>query len=454
MNGHPKHNGEHETRIRARLAGMDPLRRHGRIVDCTGTVLRARLPEAFIGERCRIRRRRGMEMTFLSAEVVGFDDAKGVILMPLGPVEGISLDDEVLPEERPWLAPCGEGVRGRILDALGEPIDGLGPLSGVTWRPLSAAPPSAMRRTRITEPLSTGVRALDGLLTLGRGQRVGIFAPAGGGKSTLLAMLARRVEADAVVLALIGERGREVAPFVEDNLGSEGLARSAVVVSTSDEPAIRRLKAAYLATTIAEGFRRQGARVVLLMDSVTRFARALREVGLAAGELPTRRGFPPSVFAELPRLFERTGHDEHGSITAFYTVLLEGELADDPVGEETRSLLDGHIILSERLAARQHYPAIDVLASKSRLMSELLDGERFAEHRQAATVLLRCAAIYEEHRTKIEMGLYEPGSVPAVDTAITLFPRLEAFLCQRADEAESFDVASAKLAALIRGVSL
>ncbi|HEY8668236.1 MAG TPA: FliI/YscN family ATPase, partial [Tepidisphaeraceae bacterium] len=298
------------------LGSFEGVERSGYVTAVTGTVIRAIVPDVRIGEICRIER---AGMPPLEAEVVGFD-RQDVVLLPLGRLEAIAIKAFVAPSGAAPTVPAGPAVRGRVLDAMGQPIDGLGPINSAQRAPMVAPPPNPLHRVRITKPISTGVRAIDGLLTLGRGQRVGIFAAAGVGKSTLLSMIARNVEADSVVLALIGERGREVVGFLEDDLGEEGMKKSTVVVSTSDQPALLRLKAAYTATAIAEEARRRGEQVVLMMDSVTRFARALREVGLAAGEPPGRQGYPASVFATLPTLFERAGNDEYGSITALYTV--------------------------------------------------------------------------------------------------------------------------------------
>jgi type III secretion protein N (ATPase) len=317
-----------------------------------------------------------------------------------------------------------------VLDARLQPLDGLPPVDASATQPLYAAAPNPMERQRIDTQVETGVRAIDGLLPLGRGQRIGVFAAAGGGKSTLLGTLARQAQADVIVIALIGERGREVREFIEDNLGEEGLARSVVIASTSDRPALERARAAHAATAIAEGFRAEGKHVLLLMDSVTRFARALREIGLASGEPPVRRGFPPSVFAELPRLFERTGCDAHGAITGIYTVLLEDE-EDDPVGEEVRSLLDGHVILSRKLAARGHYPAIDVLVSQSRLMGQLVgDGER-----RAALSFRAMLAKLNEIELLLQVGDYKPGQDALADRAIARRDELDGFLRQPTHEA-------------------
>jgi type III secretion protein N (ATPase) len=329
--------------------------------------------------------------------------------------------------------PCGPALLGRVIDAFGAPMDGrpLDAGAGLQFTPLHAPAPSPLQRRGVDEPLATGVRAIDAALTVGEGQRVGIFAMAGGGKSTLLGMLARQARADVNVIALVGERGREVREFLDESLGAEGLARSVVVVSTSDRPALERVRAAYAATAIAEGFRREGKRVLLLVDSVTRFARGLRELGLSALEPPVRRGYPPSVFAELPRLFERAGNDAHGSITAFYTVLAEDDDNSDPVAEEVRSILDGHIVLSRQLAQAAHYPAIDVLASASRVFTRVTA----PAHRDAAAQLRALLARYKEVEFLLRVGEYQAGSDPLADRAIERMPALRALLTQRAEEA-------------------
>ncbi|MDY7098032.1 MAG: FliI/YscN family ATPase, partial [Pseudomonadota bacterium] len=345
----------------------------GRLVGAVGTTLRVRGVKARIGDLVEIMTNEdAVGDARLGAEVVGFD-GDDLLLTPLGDLRGLGSDAEVVLRELADRVPAHAGLMGRVLNAKGAPIDGLGPVALSPDGPLVSPSPSPMERRAIQQPLESGVRAIDGLLTIGEGQRMGIFAAAGGGKSTLLAMLARRARADAIVIGMIGERGREVPEFIEDALGEEGLARSVVVVATSDQPAMERVRAARAATAIAEGFRAQGKHVLLLMDSITRYARALREIGLAAGEPAVRRGLPPSVFAELPRLFERAGSDSKGAITALYTVLTEGE-EEDPVAEEVRSLLDGHIILSRELGARGHYPAIDVGRSQSRLFRKLASG--------------------------------------------------------------------------------
>ena len=428
----------------SRLDAAPTFAVRGRITEVAGLVLRAHVPGVRVGELCHIQAPADREP--LPAEVVGFRDNL-VFLMPLGETEGIGPDSEVHPSGRTMTVPVGEGLLGRVIDGLGKAIDGKGPLAPLAGEgyPIYAAPPDPMRRTPIREQVAVGVRAIDAALSLGKGQRMGIFASAGDGKSSLLGMMARHTEADINVIALIGERGREVLDFIETSLGEDGLARSIVVVATSDQPALLRLKAAYVATAIAEFFRDQGRSVLFLMDSLTRFARAQREVGLALGEPPAREGFPPSVFAILPRLLERTGNSDRGSITALYTVLIESEELSDPIGEEVRSILDGHIYLNRRLASRGHYPAIDVLKSTSRLFEILADDDQ----RHLARRLRELLGAYEKHQDLILIGAYQSGSDPLVDEAIARRTALDAFLKQ--DLWEKSDAASA-LAALARAL--
>jgi ATP synthase in type III secretion protein N len=415
----------------------------GRVTEVTGLVIRAKVPGVRIGELCYIRA--PLRDKPVRAEVVGFRDQQ-VYLMALGELEGIGPDSEVSPTGSVMTVPVGEGLLGRVLDGLGEPIDRKGPIAPLApvGYPVYASPPDPMQRKRILRHFEVGVRALDGVLTFGEGQRVGIFAAAGGGKSTLLGMLARNTEADVNVISLIGERGREVLDFVEESLGEEGLARSVLVVATSDQPSLVRLKSAYVATAVAEYFRDQGKRVLLMMDSVTRFARAQREVGLAIGEPPARGGFPPSVFAILPRLLERTGNSDKGSITALYTVLVEGDDMTEPVADEVRSILDGHIILTRELGARGHYPAIDVLKSASRVMNAVT-GER---HLEAARRLRELLAAYEKNRDLILIGAYQRGSDALVDRAIDQIGDVEAFLRQGLHEKPTFEETLGQLGAL------
>ncbi|HYO63795.1 MAG TPA: type III secretion system ATPase SctN [Pyrinomonadaceae bacterium] len=406
---------------------VSPVEVRGRVTELVGLLIRASVPGARVGELCLIQSpHRARE---LRAEVVGFRGSEA-ILMPLGDIHDIAMGAEVISTGASMKVRVGDSLLGRVLDGLGEPADGRGDIADAQERSVAAPPPDPMRRRRVTRPLMTGVRAVDGCLTVGEGQRVGIFAAAGVGKSTLLGMLARNTEADVNVIALVGERGREVRDFIEQDLGPEGLRRSVVVVATSNEPALVRMKAAYVATTVAEYFREQGQRVLLLMDSVTRFARALREVGLAAGEPPARAGFPPSVFAELPRLLERTGNSARGSVTAFYTVLVEGDDMTEPIADETRSILDGHIVLSRALASAGHYPAIDIGQSVSRVMTTVAA----PPHVEAARRLREVLATYEAQKDLILIGAYKKGSDPRTDYAISKLDAVNTFLRQTTDE--------------------
>ncbi|WP_029937424.1 FliI/YscN family ATPase [Sphingomonas sp. UNC305MFCol5.2] len=428
------------------LAGLQrspTVERRGRLVEVLGTTLKVTGIAPRVGDFCEV-----IEPStgrVVPVEVVGIA-GQATILTPLGDVRGLSVDAEVIVRSGADLVPWGEGLLGRVLDGRGRPIDGKGDLpADLKRRPLHAPAPQPMERALIDAPLPTGVRAIDTLLTLGRGQRLGVFAAAGGGKSTLLGMLARFAEADVIVIALIGERGREVREFIEDALGEDGLARSVIVCATSDRAAMERVRAAHHATAVAEGFRSEGRNVLLLMDSVTRFARALREIGLAAGEPPVRRGFPPSVFAELPRLFERAGNDATGSITGIYTVLLEDEEGDDPIGEEVRSILDGHVILSRKLGAAGHYPAIDVLASLSRLFPRLAT----PAHREAATRVRALLAKHAEIEFLVQVGEYRAGADPLADRAIAARPEIDTLLRQDTSRPEDFQTSLM----LLRGVA-
>jgi len=423
-----------------RLAEAPAFEQRGRLKGAIGTAIRVGGITARIGQTCALLDSAG-EPTLL-AEVVGLADGD-VLLAPMGDLRGLSSETEVAVRIGEDQVPVAHALLGRVLDARFNPLDSGPPIVADARQPLHAPAPSPMARARIETMLETGVRAIDGLLPIGRGQRMGVFAAAGGGKSTLLGMLARQSQADVTVIALIGERGREVREFVEDTLGTEGLARSVVIVATSDRPALERARAAHAATAVAEGFRREGLHVLLLMDSVTRFSRALREIGLSAGEPPVRRGFPPSVFAELPRLFERAGADAHGAITAIYTVLLEDE-EDDPVGEEVRSLLDGHIYLSRKLAAKGHYPAIDVLASQSRLFGQLAP----AEQRRAAVYLRSCLAKLDEIELLVQLGDYKPGQDALADKALAAREDIDGFLRQSSHDRTTMT----KTMMLLRGV--
>jgi type III secretion protein N (ATPase) len=427
--------------LRAELLATPSLRPVGRVVAATGVLLRVMLAGARVGDLVRIRRP-GAE---LSAEIVGFD-ADHALALPLGPLAGIGPDDVVEATGGRFEIGVGPELVGRVLDGLGRPLDGLPAPLCAERRPVDRDPPPALSRRPVREPFATGVRAIDGLLTLGVGQRVGLFAGSGVGKSTLLGAIARGASADVVVVALVGERGREVSEFLERSLGVEGRRRAVVVVATSDAEPIERLRAAQVATTIAERFREQGQNVLLLVDSITRVARAQREIGLAAGEPPARRGFPPSVFALLPRLLERSGQAERGAITAVYTVLVEGGDLDEPVADEVRGILDGHIVLDRAIAARAHYPAIDALGSVSRVMDQVTT----SEHASAARRIRALLAAYEEKRDLVTLGAYVSGSDPRVDLAIRALPELERWLCQEALEITPFGATTDALVALAR----
>lgn len=406
----------------------------GRVVQVTGTIIKAVIPSVKIGEICLLCSPAGD--IDLKAEVVGFANGSA-LLMPMGDMQGISSDTEVIPTGRVHMVPVGNTLLGRVLDGMGDPLDVAthGPLHVTRYYPVLTGAPDPLKRRIIKQPLSLGVRALDGLLTCGEGQRMGVFAAAGGGKSTLMAMLVKGADVDVTVVALIGERGREVREFLEHELGEEGRKRAVIVCATSDKSSMERAKAAYVATAIAEYFRDQGKRVLFLMDSVTRFARALREIGLAAGEPPTRRGFPPSVFATLPRLMERVGMGSKGSITALYTVLVEGDDMTEPIADETRSILDGHIILSRKLAAANHYPAIDVLASVSRVMNMVTS----PEHKKIAGRLRELMAKYHEVELLVKIGEYKRGADALADQAIDRIDAIRTFLRQATDEHIDFD---------------
>lgn len=397
----------------------------GRVVQVVGTIIKASVPGVKVGEVCILRD--PWENVEMQAEVIGFNK-ETVLLTALGQMTGLSVETEVIPTRRVHMVSVGESLLGRVLDGLGRPIDSeeKGPLLPEGYYPVYADPPNPLERRIISKPISLGVKALDAMLTCGEGQRMGIFAAAGGGKSTLLAQIVRNTEADVTVLALIGERGREVREFIEKDLGPEGLAKSVVVCSTSDRSAMERLKAAYVATSIAEYFRDKGKKVLLLMDSVTRFGRAQREIGLAAGEPPTRRGFPPSVFSELPKLMERAGNSSKGSITALYTVLVEGDDMTEPIADETRSILDGHIILSRKLAQKNHYPAIDILQSVSRCQNAIIDDD----HRRDAAKLRTLLAKYGEVELLLKIGEYRKGADRETDEAIDKNEAVNAFLRQ------------------------
>ena len=403
----------------------DLARRHGLVSNLIGLIIEATGLQAEVGEVCLVGTDRNRAA--VSAEVVGFREGR-TLLMPLGELHGIGPGTRVLATGAPFRVAVGNGLLGRIVDGLGVPDDG-GPAPGGIARSTIASPPGALSRPRISERVGLGVRALDGLVPCGRGQRLGIFAGSGVGKSSLLGMIARSTSASINVIALVGERGREVREFIERDLG-DALERSVVVVATSDQPALVRIKAAFTATTIAEYFRDQGHDVMLMMDSVTRFAMAQREVGLAIGEPPATRGYTPSVFALLPRLLERAGTSTTGSITALYTVLVDGDDMNEPIADAVRSILDGHVVLTRSLAHAGHYPAIDVLQSVSRLVGEIVT-PAVAE---AGQRLRGALAVLHEKEDLVAIGAYQPGSDPALDTALAHRPRIERFLRQPVDE--------------------
>jgi flagellum-specific ATP synthase len=429
------------TRYLADLHDADLIRTNGKVSQVIGTVIESNGPPMAIGETASITYRRTAKPVL--AEAVGFRDAK-VLLMPLGELGGIAAGSDVMALGKPLQIGLSDGLLGRVLDGLGRPIDGLGPIVDAKRAEVGGAPPNAMQRRRVTEPLGVGVRVIDGLLTVGKGQRAGIFAGSGVGKSTVLGMIARNTAADVNVIALVGERGKEVRDFLERDLGEAGLKRSVVIVATSDQPALVRIKAAFVATRVAEFFRDQGLDVMLMMDSVTRFAMAQREVGLAIGEPTTTRGYTPSVFALLPKLLERTGTSEHGTITALYAVLVDGDDMNEPVADAVRSILDGHIVLSRKLAAANHYPAVDVLASVSRVMPDVVTASQL----KSASAVRDVLATYKDAEDLVNIGAYVPGSNPRVDHALARIDAVRGFLRQGIDEGSTFDDAQRALGGL------
>jgi flagellum-specific ATP synthase len=424
-----------EARIKKyldRLEHLDLIKVNGRVTQVIGLVIESIGPSASLGEVCSIKSRD--DETICLAEVVGFKNNR-VLSMALGDINRISPGSEIVASGKSFSVPVGKKLLGRVIDGLGRPIDGKGWIEAEEIRSIYNQPPEPLERKRITEALATGIRAIDALLTCGKGQRIGIFAGSGVGKSTLMGMIARNTSADVNVIALIGERGREVRDFIEKELGEGGLSKSVVVVATSDKPPLIRVKSALVAITVAEYFRDQGLDVIFMMDSLTRVAMAQREVGLAIGEPPTTKGYTPSVFALLPKLVERAGTSSKGSITALYTVLVEGDDLSEPIADSARSILDGHIVLSRKLANMGHYPAIDPLESISRLMPDIVS----EKHRKSAEKIIDLLATFREAEDLINIGAYVRGSNPKIDKAIQMIDKIREFLKQDVKEKAEFE---------------
>jgi len=408
------------------VSAVDPMKTYGRIAEITGIIVKATGIKATIGESCKIFAEDNMS---LDADIVGFRDGK-VMLMAIGELAGIRLGSRVLPLGKKVSIRVSGDLKGRVINGTGEPLDGKGPVNGMDY-PLLSQTPHPLRRRRITEPLDLGIRAINGLLTCGKGQRIGIFSGPGVGKSVLLGMIAKYTEATVNVIAMVGERGREVREFIEKDLGKDGIAKSVVVVSTSEQPPLAKVRAALAATAIAEYFRDRGENVLLLMDSLTRVAQAQREIGLAIGEPPTAKGYTPSVFAMLPKILERVGTSESsGSITGIYTVLVEGDDHADPVADSAKAVLDGHIVLSRDLAMESHYPSIDILRSISRLMPDIADDR----HKEFASRFTEVLATYKKFEDMINLGAYKEGANPKVDYAIKMIDRMKTYLKQGMSE--------------------
>lgn len=427
------------------LRAVNLLNCQGSVIRVSGLKVESSGPKVGLGELCGIHLKNGRRVL---AEVVGFQK-NHLILLPLEHIEGISPGDAVTTRTTPRHITLSNDILGRVINGLGEPIDNKGSLKGTDKKALDTSSPPALSRGKITKPLALGIRSLDGLLTCGRGQRIGIFAGSGVGKSVLLGDIANSSDADVNIVALIGERGREVREFLEENLGQKGLARSVVVVAASDAPPIQRVKAAFVAVAVAEYFRDKGKNVLFMMDSLTRFAQAQREIGLAAGEPPAAKGYCPSVFSLMPRLIERLGSAKNGSITGILTVLVENDDLTDPVADSARSLLDGHIILSRKLAERGHYPAVDILASISRLMPAVVS----EEHKSAAQKLKEIYATYVDAEDLINIGAFSPGSNRRIDGAITLIDRINSFLIQPVRERTDFEETIKRLTVIIQSWS-
>lgn len=420
----------------------EPVKVYGKVTDVIGLVIVSNGPNAPLGELCSVVDKNGREIC--KSEIVGFKEGK-ILSIALGEVENISPSCFVISTGRPFYVPCGNELLGRVFDGLGQPLDGLPEPITNEYRPIYNNPPEPLSRKRITDKIQTGIRSIDALLTIGKGQRMGIFAGSGVGKSTTLGMIARNTSADVNVIALVGERGREVREFIERDLGEEGLKRSVLIIATSDKSPLIRIKAAYVATTIAEYFRDQGADVMFMMDSVTRFAMAQREIGLTIGEPPTTKGYTPSVFAMLPKLLERAGTSDKGSITGLYTVLVDGDDMTEPIADAVRSILDGHIVLSRKLAHKGQYPAIDPLQSVSRCMTDIVD----KPHKMAAQKFNEILATYRDAEDLINIGAYVKGSNPNIDYALSKIQYIQSFLKQDIFEKISIDEAINQLKSLV-----
>ena len=427
--------------LQSKLSNLSTKTVAGRVIETVGPVVKVAMPDVAVGQLCELKN--GSHLV-CHGEVVGFDKDLAILAI-LGDAIGISQKTAVYQVGSAQTVEVSDELMGRVIDGMGQVADGKGPLTGLTTSvPIYGNPPSPLERALISRPMVTQIRALDSLLTIGEGQRIGVFAAAGVGKSTLLSQMVKGADCDVRVIALIGERGREVREFLEHALGPEAMAKSIIVCATSDRSALERARAAYMATSIAEHFRNRGKRVLLMMDSVTRFARALREIGLSAGEPPARQGFPPSVFATLPRLLERSGMGKTGSITAVYTVLVEGDDMTEPIADETRSILDGHIVLCRDLAAAGHFPAIDILQSASRVMHMVTS----PEHRLSASKVRELMGAYKKSEILLKVGEYKAGSDPLVDEAIAKWPAINAFLCQGQQEFTPLEQTCQSLAGL------
>ncbi len=434
---------EHIEKYIDQLDRLELVKVNGRVSEVIGLVIESVGPTSSLGEVCSIKSRDGEEICL--SEVVGFRSNR-VLSMVLGSASSISPGSEIVASGKSFSVGVGMDLLGRVLDGLGRPMDGLGPVDFEEARSIYSAPPNPLERKRITKPISSGIRSIDALLTIGKGQRMGIFAGSGVGKSVTLGMIARNSSADVNVIALVGERGREVRDFIEKELGEEGLKKSVLVVATSDQASLIRVKSSLIATTIAEYYRDKGLDVLLMMDSVTRVAMAQREVGLTIGEPPTTKGYTPSVFALLPRLLERAGNAKNGSITGLYTVLVEGDDMNEPIADAARSILDGHIVLSRKLASSGHYPAVDVLESVSRVMPDVTTHE----HRRAAGYLLDLLATYREAEDLINIGAYVKGSSQKIDRSVAMIEPIRAFLRQGMEEVSVLNDAVSKLVELTK----